>query len=398
MSRKANEIAFALKMQTAPSAYDSPNTTTDLQPISNLQFSIAGVTVANNEYTGSVHRNGDDLAGKTVSGSFNVYLRPPGGADVPAADAFPLGRILKAAKFSEVRTTTAIPAAAAALGVGSDATHAVLGTAAGTTDDLYKGMALILSDIATPLYDRLTAVRHYAGTAKSAELMEVLGAPPAANYQIPKQLSFQRDMTQADAPLLSTKLWLGGVRYDLMDFNVSGHRWSLPVSTRDSATQPMLEVSFTATIYAYADEAAPTVPALGPVPLFKDGKFWVAGKAVGGSSMAVDFGLRVAYPPNPNYTDGSEPGELVESKTTVNMDRKAYLKAQFDTLAMADGQAYYGVFAQWGYTGGRMVQIVVPDARFNYQSPQVGQDFITEQGDMWVDALSRNVCLNFPYF
>lgn len=398
MSRKSNETAFALKMQTLPNVFDAPNLTTDMMPISNLQFSIAGVVVTNNEYTGSIHKNGDDLAGKTVSGSFNVYLRPPGGADVPVADAFPLGRLLKAAKFAEVRTSTAIPPAAAALGVGSDATHAVLGTAAGTVDDLYKGMAIVLSDIAATPYDRVTAVRHYAGTAKSAELMEVLTAPPAANYQIPKQLSYQRDMTQADAPSLSTKLWLGGLRYDLVDWQVSGLRWNVPVSTRDAASQPMLEVSFTATISDYADEASPTVPALGAVPLFKDGKFWVAGKAVGGSSVVIDFGLRVAYPPNPNYTEGSEPGELVESKTTINMDRKAYLKAQFDTLAMAQGQAQYPVLAQWGYASGRMVQIVVADARFNYQSPNIGQDFVTEQGDLWVDVFNRNVCINFPYY
>jgi hypothetical protein len=397
MSRKANETAFALKMQTLPNVYDAPNSTTDMMAISNLQFAINGVTVQNAEYTGSIHKNGDDLAGKTVSGSFNVYLRPPGGADVPAADAFLLGRILKAAKFAEVRTTTAIPAAPATLGSGSDTTHAVLGTAAGSTDDLYKGMALVLSDLAATAYDRVTAVRHYAGATKSAELFEVLGTAPAANYQIPKQLSYQRDMTQADAPSLSTKLWLGGLRYDLVDFQISGLRINNPVSTRDAASQPMLEVTYTATISAYADEATPAVPALGPVPLWKDGKFWVAGKAVGGSSVVVDLGLRVAFPPNPNYTEGSEAGVLVESRTTINMDRQAYLKAQFDTLAMAEGQLQYGVFAQWGYTSGRMVQVVVPDARFNYQSPNMGQDFINETGDMWVDVFPRNFCINFPY-
>ncbi|MGF7152615.1 hypothetical protein [Novosphingobium gossypii] len=397
MARKTNKTALAVKMQAAQGVFSAPSALTDMIAISNLQFSIAGVTVQNAEYTGTIHKNGDDVAGKTVSGSFNIYLRPPGGADVPAADGYIPGRFLKAAKFSEVRTTAAIPAAPAALGVGSDNTHAVLGAGAGSSDDLYKGMALVLSDIAATPYDRVTAVRRYAGAAKSAELMEVLPAAPAANYQVPKQLSFQRDMTEADAPFLSTSLWIDGIRYDLVDFAVSGLRWNVPVSTRDSASQPMFEVSFTATISAYVDQPTPTVPALGAVPLFKDGKFWVAGKAVGGSSLTIDFGLRTAYPPDPNYTDGSGPGELVESRTTINMDRQAYLKAQFDTLAMADAQTQQPVFAQWGYTGGKMAQIVVPDARFNYQSPNLGQDFVTEQGDMWVDVFSRNVCINFPY-
>lgn len=398
MARKTNKTALAVKMQAAQGTFDAPSSTTDVIAISNLQFSIQGVTAVNNEYTGSIHKNGDDLAGKVITGSFNIYLRPPGGADVPAADAYIPGRFLKAAKFTEVRTTAAIPAAAEALGVGSDTTHAVLGTTASTTDDIYKGMALILSDIAATAYDRLTAIRDYVGSTKTAELMELLAAPPAANYQIPKQLSYQRDISETDAPFLSMSLWIDGLRYDLLDTSISGLRWNIPVSTRDSASQPMLEVSFTTTIDDYDDEATPSIPALGAAPLFKDGKFFVADKAVGGSSLTIDFGLRSAYPPNANFTDGSGPGELVESRTTVNMDRQAYLKAQFDTLALADAQAQHEVFAQWGYTSGAMAQIVVPDARFNYQSPQLGQDFVTEQGDMWVDVFSKSVCVNFPYF
>lgn len=398
MARKSNKTALAVKMQAAQGTFDAPSSTTDMLAISNLQPSIQGVTVANNEYTGSIHKNGDDLAGKIFTASFNVYLRPPGGADVPAADAYIIGRFLKAAKFSEVRTTTAIPAAAEAIGVGSDETNAVLGTSAGSTDDLYKGMALILSDIATTAYGKMTAIRGYTGSSKTAELMEELASAPADEYQIPKQLSFQRSITEDDAPYLSMKIWIDGVRYDLVDVSISGLRVNLPVSSRDGATQPMLEISVTATIDAYADEDTPQVPAAGAVPLFKDGKFFVAHTAVGGSSLVADLGLRSAYPPNPNYADGSGPGELVESKTTLTMDRQAYLKAELDTLALAEAQGQHPVYAQYGYTSGKMVQVVTPDARFNYQNPQLGQDYVTEQGDMWVDVFDKNLCINFPYF
>lgn len=397
MARKTNKTCIAVVMQTTAGTFDTPNSSTDALAISNLQFSIQGVTVANNEYTGTIHKSGDDLAGKIVSGSFNVYLRPPGGSDVPAAGAYLPGRILRAAKFTEVRTTAAIPSSAEPLGSGSTETAAKLGSTATGTADLYKSMALILSSIASNSYDKLTAIRAYAAN-KTATLMETLGAVPTGNYQIPKQLSYQRDITEADAPFLSSSLWIDGLRYDLVDMSVSGLRLSIPVSTRDSASQPMMEVSFTATIDDYADEATPTIPAAGAVPLFKDGKFFVAGVAVGGSSVSLDFGIRNAYPPNPNFTDGSAGGEIVESRTTVNMDRQAYLKAELDTLALAEAQTQHGVFAQWGYTSGKHVQIVIPDARFNYQSPNLGQDFVTEQGDMWVDVASKNVAINFAYW
>ena len=398
MAEKSNKTAAAVKMQAAEGVFDAPSTGTDMVAISNLQFQIQGITVTNNEYTGSVHKNGDDLAGKSITGSFNVYMRPPRGSDVPAADAYIPGRFLKAAKFSEVRTTSAIPAAAEALGVGSTTNTAVLGTNAGSTDDLYKGMALILSDIASTAYGKVSAVRSYEGSSKTATLMEKLGSAPAENYQIPKQLSFQRSITEDDPPRLSFSFWFGGRRYDLVDFSVSGLRWNVPVSSRDGATQPMYEVSWTATIDDYVDEDSPEVPAEGAVPLFKDGKFSVADVYVGGSSLVIDFGLRVAYPPDPNYADGSAPGELVESKTGMTMDRQAYKKAKLDTIALAQAGSQHPVYAQWGYTSGNMVQIVCPDARFNYQNPQLGQDFVTEQGDMWVDVFDKNMNINFVYW
>ncbi|MDQ5974187.1 MAG: hypothetical protein QG661_1396, partial [Actinomycetota bacterium] len=159
-----------------------------------------------------------------------VIKGPPGGSDVPAADAYLPGRILRAAKFTEVRTTAAIPSSAEALGSGSTETTAKLGSTATGTADLYKSMALILSSIASTAYDKLTAIRAYAAN-KTATLMEELASAPTGNYQIPKQLSYQRDITEADASFISASLWIDGVRYDLVDVSISGLRLTIPVST-----------------------------------------------------------------------------------------------------------------------------------------------------------------------
>lgn len=396
MARKSNITAMAVKMQAVRNVFQAPSSTTDVYPFSNLRFDIAGQTVENNEYTGSIHKSGPDVAGKTVSGSFNVNLRPPGGPDVPVADAWIPGRYLKSAKFTEVRQAVAIPAAPEALGVGSTTTAAKLGATAGTTLDLYKGMALFLSDKGTTYKERLTAIRSYA-TDKMATLMQTLPAIPGANWQLPKQLSYQRSISEAAAPFLSVSLWLDGVRIDLVDFQVSGLRIPIPVSSRESTQVPQMEVSFTASIETTADQATPSIPALGGTPLFKDGDYWAAYKAVGGSDLSLDFGLRTSYPPNPNFKDGSDAGELVESRSTLTMDRQAYLKAELDTLALAEAQAQHPLFAQWGYTPGKIVQVVVPDARFNYQSPELGGEFITERGEMYIDVFDKNVCINFPY-
>lgn len=396
MALKANKTAVAIKLQSAEGTFDAPNSTTDLYPCSNLNLNIQGVTVQNNEYTGSVNLNGDEVAGKNVTLSFNVNMRPPGGSDVPAADEYVPGRLLQGAKFTELRTTTAIPASPEAVAGTPTGNSLTLGTAAAATADLYKGMAILLSDNGATLAKQLSAIRSYTA-AKLATLVETLSAAPAANYQIPKQLSYVRSIDESDPPFLSLKVWIGGKRFDLKDCTISGLRKVLPVSTREQAAIPQWEFTMTATINATADEATPSIPSLGPTPKWKDGDFSVANKYVGGSNLSIDLGLRVAFPPNPNGEDGSDAGQLVESRASLTMDRHAYLKADFDTLAMAEAQVQYPVFAQWGYTSGNIIQVVIPDARFNYQNIDLGGEFVTENGDMFIDVFARNVVINFPY-
>lgn len=395
MALNPNKTAMAVKMQSAEGTFDAPSSTTDVTPIAGLQLALNGVTIQNDEYTGSIHRNGDDVAGKNFSGSFNVKLRPPGGADVPSADAFIPGRFLKAAKYTELRTTAAIPAAPEAVSAGTTSA-ATLGAGAAATADLYKGLAILLAGQGAAYKDQLTAIRAYTA-GKEATFAEEFAGNVSGNYQIPKQLSYVRSITEDEAPFLSVSLWLDGYRTDIVDFRVSSLRIVLPVSTRDQAAYPMLEIGFTGTIEATADEATPNVPALGAVPLWKDGKFSVANKKVGGSNFSLDLGLRQAYPPNPNEADGSEGGQLIESQSTASMDIHAYRKADFDTLALADAQAYHAALCQWGYSAGKAVQLVIPDFRFNYQTKNLGGDFITESGDLFIDVMDRNSVINFPY-
>ena len=87
----------------------------------------------------------------------------------------------------------------------------------------------------------------------------------------------------------------------------------------------------------------------------------------------------------------------MESRTTVTADLQKYRKAQFDTLALADGQAQHAVWAQYGIGPGAVVSVNVPDARFNYRSPNIGGDHVNETGDLFVDASDRNVSIVFPF-
>lgn len=395
MALKSNNTAVAIAIQSVADTFTAPSQPTDLMPVSSLKLDIAGVTIANDEYTGSPFKNADTVAGKKVTLSYTIKLRPPGGVSIPAANAFLLGRVLQAAKFTELRTSAAIPVAAEAVSAGST-TGATLGAGAAATSDLYKGMAISLAGMGTSYKERMSALRSYLAS-KVATFVETFGTAVTGNYQIPSQIGYMRDVSAADPIMLSQQVWLDGHQFDLMNCRVTQLQIQVPTSTKDQAAYPELNVTFDGTINANSEQATPAVPAAGTIPLYKDGDGWLAGVRVGLKSFTVDLGVQTENPPNPNKVDGVDAAELVGGVAKVSMVRQKYRPSTIDTLALADAQSNQPFFAQWGNAAGTLVQIVVPDGRLDYQNPDLGGNIIMENGDLLIDALSRGVCINFPY-
>jgi hypothetical protein len=391
MALKANKTAVAIMKQPLADTFVA-NVAADRYPVANCKLNIQGVTTDNPEYTGTIHKNGAEVVGKTVELSFDVMLRPPVGGVIPAADAYVPGRILQASKFTENRFATGI--ATEALGGAGSTTTAVLGAGAAATADLYKG--LLVSVGAGTYGQRLSAIRSYSA-AKVATLCETFASAPTGNYEIRPQLAYQRAVDQVDPTKLSVSIWLDGLRFDLVNMAVSSLKISVPTAERSNASNAVINVTLQGEISATADEATPAIAALGAIPKFRDGDFWVAQKAVGGASLDVDLGLQLAFAPNPNKPNGSDAGDLVQSTTTVSLNLQKYLKAAFDTLALADSFAQYAVWARWGNAIGTTVSVIIPDARLNYRSPEIGNDFVMESGDMFVDAFDRNCSIVFPF-
>ena len=110
MADLGNQSAIAIAKQTVVGTRVAP-TTNDLLAVSSLRPNTNTYTIENPEYTGAIHKRGAFVTGKGGSVSFTTTIRGPGGASVPAADAFILGRLLQAAGFTENRIAAAIPAA-----------------------------------------------------------------------------------------------------------------------------------------------------------------------------------------------------------------------------------------------------------------------------------------------
>jgi hypothetical protein len=395
MALKSNNTALSFKLQAARDVYNEPNGNTDLAVgLANCRPTINGVTVPDDSYTGSVFRNADAIAGKQVGLTFDVKLKPP--SSMPAANDFVLGRLLQAAKFSEVRTTTAIPASPEAIGgSGNTTTIAALGASGSTTDGIYNGFPLLLSDNGANYKQRLTAIRQYTGSGKLAELMETLGAPPAANWQIPTFLAYFTDYTSAEPPVLSAKMWVDGYLTEFVNCGVTGLRLLLPTSTKQQAQFPRLEFTLDVTIHDTSDEASPTIPAAGAVPLFKDADCWFNRQRVGTQDITVDFGLQGENPPNPNQVDGTDAPEIAGGSATANIVMQKYLKATLDTLGIADAQGYHPLFTQWGNGPWNTIQMMVRHGRLNFPSLDLSGGIAMEQTGLFIDVFDRNLALVF---
>lgn len=394
MARRSNDTTVAIAIQPVADVFTDPATA--YMPVSQLRLTIEGVTITNDEYTGTIIKNADDVVGKRATLAYNVKMRGPGGSSPPAANTFLPGIILQAAKFTELRTAAAIPVAAEAGSAGTT-NSLTLGSGAAATAEIYKGMAIMLASMGTSDKQRMTAIRSYSA-GKVATFVETFGGAVGGNYQIPPQLGYMRDVSSADPILVSQKVWIGGVRYDCKNMRLSSCQIVVPTSTKDTPAYPEIQVTWTLDIDATADEGAPAITPLGAIPFYKDGKGFFTGKAIGLQTFTVDLGIGVEYPPNPNKVDGVDAAEIVSGTARITMTRQAYLKATLDSLALADAQTQQPFFAQWGSAGGKMIQVVVPDGRPNYASPDTGGNIILENGDLMIDAFSRGVCINFPYY
>lgn len=389
-TRKARHSAVAVITQAARGTFLDP--AANLLPVSNLQLDISSVTVANPEYTGSVDVNGDEIVGRSCTISYDVNLRGPGGTVPPAAGAFLIGAFFKNVGMTEVITDTAIPAAPEALTSGST-TGFTGGAGMVATEDLYKGMLVKLAGVGIRA---LSAIRSNSA-AKDVELCETLAAAASGNYQIPPQLAYVNNPSSADPLPLSQKIWIGAKRYDLVDCQVTSLAVAAQTTTSREGSLPVLRISLSAIIQGTADQATPAIPALGPTPKYRDGKQYLAMKAVGGSGFELNFGLQTDAAPNPNMPSGDEGDEITSKQITLTPNLLAYAKADFDALALADAQAYHPFFALWGTGPGQTIGIVVPNARFGHSGEDVSGTHVTQSPPLMVDVMQRNVSIVFPY-
>ena len=386
---------LGIKVEATAGTYTAPNVATDLITVADLKPTIEGLTADIREFTGSIHRPGPIVLGKAITITGRLLLRGPGGTAPPAADAFIAGRIMRAAGMSEVIVNTAVPVAPEVVGAGGTTSSVQLGATASATVDLYKAKMILLDALGVGKKG-LTMVRSNDASRIAVIAETAATAIATGNWQLIPQLAYV--LSPAAPPTLSVSCWIGGRRVNARGCAISSFKINMPTSSRDSQDVPSVEFTLTGDVESVADDANPPVPPAGlAVPPFRDGKLYVASKQLGGSSVTIDFGAQVGYPPNPNRATGNETAQLTETTRTVDLTLNQVALTAFDDVTLAEQQNYHSLFALWGLGVGNAFGVIVTDMRFNHRSPDNSGAFVTTTGQAFVDGTDRTIALVVPF-
>lgn len=395
MAFRSQVYALGVKVQSAVDTPATVSTSTDLLACYDLSPQSETYTLANPESTGAVERVGDIVMGRSRSITFKVILRGPGGASPPVADAWVPGRILRAARFTEVVQPSSLLASGAVS--SGTTTTAILPVGASASDDFYNGLPCILDSQGTGV-KQLSMIRDYVGSSRTATFMETFGSALSGNIVVPSFLAY-RYLAGASELFLSVDWWMDKKRYKMTNGVVTNLQLNFPVNNNADTAFTYMDVTITGDVAATAevDENAPTVAALGNPPVFRDADWWLGGKSLCGSSCTVDFAMQSERPPCPTKLSGGEAPQVVSVTRTANLNLNEVLLTSADWNAIADAQSNQGLWLMYGNTAGKTVSFGIMDGRLSYSEAENGGSFVSRQVSMMVDNIEKSMSLVFPY-
>lgn len=397
----SQKTSLALAVQADPLTRATLSTPGDLIPMANMTSNSEVFSVANPEYTGSIHAVGDAIAGDAPAISFDVMVRGPGGSAPPSAGAYVPGRYLRACGFDEIVFAGKASAALGAGGSNAGATTTVeLDATASAVDDFYNGFVIQFAGLnGGSGFKSCSTIIDYNGTTKIATLGEKLASVPTGNFTIPPQLVYR--LNASAAPLwLTFDRWHDQKRYQAQNGIPSQLQVNFPTANRGDVGLPVMSCGLSGdnAPTREVDEAAPITPAAGSIPIVRDGKLALNGVYVPGSSVSYDHGIQVAFPPNPNKTSGNDAGQIVRTQRSISLTLNEVLLATQDRNAIANAQSYVPLMLHFGNVAGRSVSFVIPAMRLSFSQPDPSGEFVTSQVQGLIDAADKSVAFAFPFF
>jgi len=364
-------------------------------PVSTPDNGTDVVEAEDDTETGSIWNSPQVFLGETGRAGATARLRGPGGATPPAANAWPLGRVLQAVGFTEIRNATPI--------TGTAQTNALTGAiklaaAESAVADFYKGYPIQHATAGTGVRAN-TMIRGYDGATKVATLMETMTtAISAGSYTIPAGLFYILG-DGVSVPLLSASVWRHKKRYNYRDCAVSSFALNIPVNNRQNTDLPSIEFAMTGIPVMPQDEDAPVLPdaLLTPIPPAKAGKFALNGIKMGSQSMRIEFGLETGAAPNQNMDDGEESQLILSGDRTITMDINQQLMSEFNPETLVSARQPVSIMSVHGLGVGNTFVAGVANALLKPFSPQGRNGFVGLNSTAEPKDILRSISLALIY-
>lgn len=393
-NHRASIVAMGVTIQPTPGVFNAPGAA-DLMAVATPNNTRDPIVTDDPTASGTIWQAPRILLGKTGTAGATFPLRGPGGADVPAANAWPFGRILQSAGYTEIRNTAEIDGVLAA---GSTTTALRLAAGESAVDDFFLGAPIQHADIGSGPIRGTSIIMDYLGATKDAILAELLDGAPAAGsaYTIPKFLSYVLGTLTSAPPLLSVSVWRDKRRYDYMDVRPTSITFDIPVGNEYNTGFPSCEFALKGKLVAADGDTTPAVPAAVravPIPPAKAGKFVLDRVPLGHGALRFTQGMDVGAPSNQNQDEGIDGYEIMSGQRTLNLDLNQMDVSDFDFEAREDAQTIMPALSMWGAGAGNRFGWLNPGVVIDPLNVGERNGFVSLTGDAHLIDVDKSAAL-----
>lgn len=390
---RAKVVAMGVALQVTPGVFLAP-TSADLVAVSVPNDQTNPITADDPTATGGIWDAPPVVLGETSTAGGTIPLRGPGGSAPPAANAWPVGRILQAAGWTELRNGTAITGEV--LQAGSTTTSLVLANTQSSTDDALIGVPVTQASAGTG-FRATTLIRDYVGSSRTAQLAETLGGAPAtgASYTIPAYLLYQLGTLTTAPPKLSISIWRDKKRYDYKDWQPTSLVIDVPVANDANTVFPSIEFSGQGVFVAEADEAAPTLTTQLQVPVApaRGGKFFLDQVLLGHQSVRFTEGTEVGAPSNQNQDAGQDGYEIMSGNRSIDLDLNNMTVATYNIRNTTSTRKVVPILSTWGLGAGNRWGLLLPNNILNPMSSGERNGFVNLTGNAAPQDVDKSAAL-----
>ncbi len=375
-------FAVAIALQPTPGQFVMPALdATGLLGVSTPNNANTAVTAPDPTATGTIWDAPRIFMGKSGTGGGTIPMRGPGGTAPPDANAWPVGLIMQACGFAEIRR--AAPSAATALGAGSSTTAMVLANTESATDDFLIGQAVQNAQIGTG-FRQTTLIQDYVGATKTAMLAETLGGAPTGTYLFPAQLTYLLGTLNQPPPLFSLVVWRDKKIYRYSDCAITTWGFDMPVGNEQNQSFPALDFAMKGTPLPPIDGTTPALPQEilnVPVPTARGGKFFLDRIKLGHTGAKMNIGLTTGAASNQNQDSGQDNQDILSGNRNLDLTLNQMNVSDFDLDARENNQTIMPYLSTWGGGSGNNFGFLLPGLVIDPLNPQSGNGYVTLSGN-----------------